>query len=370
MGTDLGTRKKQTRSSDLHLAWNDREQDPTLFFCKEHNQIPPPLHAAMAKPNFLGFLLAKWQTPILPPPTSFAGRTVLITGSNTGLGLAAARHYLALGASHIIMGVRSLTKGEAARAQLETETKVVGQEQKGGVISVLQLDMSDFASIQRFVQRVEREFDRLDVAVLNAGLLNKVYKASPGEEGWEETIQVNALGTVLLAALLLPFMKRTRAMMELDPADAPQQLPHLVLVTSEFHGFVDRAMLPDRVDGGDIIAQLSARSKDAFDGRMQYSLSKFLLMCALEPLARLSGWGGENAINGSEPDVVVISCCPGLCKSDLTRSFDEWYIRYSEALIGGLISRTTEDGARVLVSAATVGKEGNGGYWKNDTLME
>ena len=60
----------------------------------------------------------------LPYPTSsFAEKTVIITGSNTGLGKEAARHIARLGAETLILAVRSLEKGEAAKRDIEKSTK-------------------------------------------------------------------------------------------------------------------------------------------------------------------------------------------------------------------------------------------------------
>ncbi|KAK3943683.1 hypothetical protein QBC46DRAFT_28136 [Diplogelasinospora grovesii] len=56
--------------------------------------------------------------PPADPTVSFAGKTVLVTGANTGLGFEAAVKYAALGASKLILGVRSADKGEAARQRI------------------------------------------------------------------------------------------------------------------------------------------------------------------------------------------------------------------------------------------------------------
>ncbi|KAK4234271.1 hypothetical protein C8A03DRAFT_37961 [Achaetomium macrosporum] len=56
--------------------------------------------------------------PPADPTVSFAGKTVLVTGTNTGLGFEAAVKYAALGASRLILGVRSADKGEAAKQHI------------------------------------------------------------------------------------------------------------------------------------------------------------------------------------------------------------------------------------------------------------
>ena len=97
--------------------------------------------------GLLKLVRAKRNPPALPT-TSFKNKTVLITGSNTGLGLAAAQHFLRLHATHIILAVRSLQKGEAAKDQLEQEFG------KKGAVSVMHLDMNSFDSVKEFAEKV------------------------------------------------------------------------------------------------------------------------------------------------------------------------------------------------------------------------
>ncbi|KAM0316480.1 hypothetical protein ACHAPQ_011302 [Fusarium lateritium] len=56
------------------------------------------------------------------PTTSFKGQTIIVTGSNTGLGLEAANHFVRLDADVVILAVRSLKRGEAAKASIESST--------------------------------------------------------------------------------------------------------------------------------------------------------------------------------------------------------------------------------------------------------
>jgi NAD(P)-dependent dehydrogenase (short-subunit alcohol dehydrogenase family) len=145
----------------------------------------------------------------LPPEqikTTFEGKTVIVTGSNTGVGFATALKYVQLAASTVILGVRSLQKGEIAKVKIE---EAAG---RSGVVQVWQLDMASFESIDAFAKRVE-SLKRVDVAVLNAGLINRTFKLS--KEGWEDNLQVNTLGTALLAILLTPKLQAFRT------ADSP-----------------------------------------------------------------------------------------------------------------------------------------------------
>ena len=119
----------------------------------------------------------KWNPPALVEPT-LHGLTVLITGANTGVGFQAAIKIVKLGAAKVIIAVRSLAKGSAAKEQIELVTG------KTGVIDVFELDMLDYTSIRDFSNKVNC-LDRLDVAILNAGIGAPEYAQS--KYGWEKT---------------------------------------------------------------------------------------------------------------------------------------------------------------------------------------
>jgi short-subunit dehydrogenase involved in D-alanine esterification of teichoic acids len=65
----------------------------------------------------------KFNLPPLPPPDSFTGKTILITGGTGGLGLAAAVHFVNLGAKSVIITARTVAKGEQARASIEAQAR-------------------------------------------------------------------------------------------------------------------------------------------------------------------------------------------------------------------------------------------------------
>lgn len=120
-----------------------------------------------------------WPEP-LPPPASFGRQTVLVTGATSGLGLAAALHCAKLGASVIITS-RSLSQGQAAKDQIEKSAGIVGQ----GKIHLMELDMSRYSSCIALIAPLKRgdaSCTNLDVAVLNAGLINVGFSKSP--QGW------------------------------------------------------------------------------------------------------------------------------------------------------------------------------------------
>lgn len=141
------------------------------------------------------------RQPIPYPTQSFTGQTVIVTGSNTGLGLEAARHFVRLDAARVILAVRSLKKGEEAKASIEATTN------RKNVVKVWQIDMSNYDSVKAFAVKCS-SLERLDVVVANAGVLKNTYEAA---EGTEITIAVNVIGTFLLVLNILPMLRKSSA---------------------------------------------------------------------------------------------------------------------------------------------------------------
>lgn len=133
------------------------------------------------------------------PTTSFEGQTIIVTGANTGLGLEAVRHFARLNAARIILAVRSIHKGEAAK-----KTVVIPPGNKT-VLEVWQIDMSNYDSIKAFARKCN-SLDRLDVVLANAGVLRNTFEAA---EGTEITIATNVIGTFLLALNLFPILRKS-----------------------------------------------------------------------------------------------------------------------------------------------------------------
>lgn len=153
--------------------------------------------------SFKGFLRRQRTTPkSLPSDLRVTNQIAIVTGSNVGLGLAASRQLLQLGLSHLIMGVRSQAKGDAAASQLRKEFP-------DSQVSVWILDMESYDSIRKFAEQCAA-LPRIDVAILNAGLMVPHYTTVAGT-GHEVTMQVDYLSTVLLTLLLIPLLKAKKA---------------------------------------------------------------------------------------------------------------------------------------------------------------
>ncbi|KAJ6626263.1 hypothetical protein B0H10DRAFT_1942093 [Mycena sp. CBHHK59/15] len=238
-------------------------------------------------------ILAQLTTRYPAPTASLAGRNYIVTGANSGLGLALATHVAALGATRVVLAVRDTAKGAAARETILSETKF------GGVLDVWELDMAKFASVAQFAVKAEKELDRLDGAALNAGVATHRWGRTP--DGWETTFQVNALSTGLLAVLLLPLLQKTA---RLPPIlDAEHIPPHLTITGS---GGQNVAKFPERFETN-ILEALNDESKfNLFDRYPTSKLFNYFIAKNTAALAQAQG-------------VIVNVVDPGMNHSDLPR---------------------------------------------------
>ncbi|WP_050897232.1 oxidoreductase [Patulibacter medicamentivorans] len=124
-----------------------------------------------------------WSASDLP---SFSGRTVVVTGANSGIGLVAARQLARAGARTVI-AVRNPEKGARAAATID------------GDVEVRRLDLADLASVRAFAEQWEGD---LDVLINNAGVM--AVPLGRTADGFELQIGTNHLGHFALTNLLLP----------------------------------------------------------------------------------------------------------------------------------------------------------------------
>jgi NAD(P)-dependent dehydrogenase (short-subunit alcohol dehydrogenase family) len=265
------------------------------------------------------FLLPILKQPFqglpLPPAGSYANKTVIITGGNTGIGLGCAAHVLRLGATRIILAVRSVEKGEAAAAA----------ELKSPHVEVWHLDLASFASVAAFAKKVRAEAPEVDVAFLNAGVATWVFAHT--EDGWETMLQVNALSTALLGLLLLPIMRGGRG-------------KKIVFTGSSIHKIITE--LPE--DGLEVLNAESYYRGNPVD--KVYAISKMLGNYAVRELAKLV----------PAEEVMVVNVCPGFVKSELRREG----VDASLAFMAWAFGRTVEQGSRTIVHAGAQGAELHG----------
>lgn len=139
------------------------------------------------------------------PGVRLEGCTVVVTGANAGIGLETTRELYCRGA-YVVMAVRSVARGEVAKATLEAEgAGSAGDKKSLGKLEVMELDLASQASVRAFARDFIATSDRLDILINNAGLV--LNERSETEDGMETTFGVNHLGPFLLTLLLLDKLK-------------------------------------------------------------------------------------------------------------------------------------------------------------------
>ncbi|KAI9653372.1 MAG: hypothetical protein M1831_006077 [Alyxoria varia] len=297
------------------------------------------------------------------PNEDWSGKTVIVTGSNTGLGLETARHFARLKASRVILAVRNLDKGRAAKRDIDSSLPSLsksnltsGDSNKGkptgndyddshDAVQVWQLDLSSQASVKEFAARCRRDLDRIDAFVSNAGLsASKFEKTADGDE---VTIGVNVIANFLLTFSLMPKLKETASRFNVRPI--------VVIVASEAH-LIAKFREKHAVDKLDLEQQQIATEANSnkskwplfdvladpahFSPTQRYPLSKLLdIMIVREFAVRYPTSDGYP---------VTINCTnPGLCHSELSRGAP-WPV----SIFKWLLARKTEVGSRTSVNAA------------------
>ncbi len=138
----------------------------------------------------------KWTTDNIPDQK---GRTILITGANSGIGYEAAKA-LAAKNGELLLAVRSLEKGELARTQILATYP-------NATIQVMALDLASLASVKSFAEAFKQTYTKLDLLINNAGIMIPPYKKTV--DGFESQFGTNHLGHFALTSLLFPFLKKT-----------------------------------------------------------------------------------------------------------------------------------------------------------------
>ncbi|OTA57983.1 retinol dehydrogenase 12 [Hypoxylon sp. EC38] len=259
------------------------------------------------------------------------GKTAIITGSNTGLGLECARQLLDLGLSRLILAVRNESKGENAKKDL-----LVGRSPDKQVVEVWLLDLTNYESVTSFAERA-KGLDRLDILINNAAVSKLAYETSK-YTGHEETIQVNYLSVALLTILFLPILKNK---------NTPERPGRLVIVNSEVASW-------PKFKERDSVPLLPALDKESnFKLQDRYYTSKLLGQMFLSELTK------------RVPSTVAVinAPSPGLCKSSLYREFGGTVIGFLFGIFQNIFARTISIGARTLTDAAVKhGQECHGQY--------
>ncbi|MUV86822.1 SDR family NAD(P)-dependent oxidoreductase [Natronomonas sp. CBA1123] len=137
--------------------------------------------------------MSNWTREDMP---ELSGRTVVVTGANSGLGLEATRAFARKGA-HVVMACRNVESAEDAREEIREEVP-------GASLTVEALDLADLDSVRAFAETAI-DLGRIDVLCNNAGVM--AIPRSETADGFETQFGVNHLGHFALTGLLLDSLR-------------------------------------------------------------------------------------------------------------------------------------------------------------------
>jgi NAD(P)-dependent dehydrogenase (short-subunit alcohol dehydrogenase family) len=139
---------------------------------------------------------SNWNADQIPDQK---GRIAIITGATSGLGKEAART-LGIKNATVIMAVRNLQKGEGVVSEITAQ-------HPGADVQVRELDLGSLSSVRSFAHSFQKDFNRLDLLVNNAGVMMCPFSTT--EDGFEIQMGTNHLGHFALTGHLMPLLKRT-----------------------------------------------------------------------------------------------------------------------------------------------------------------
>ena len=141
--------------------------------------------------------MADWTAEDMP---RLDGKTVVVTGANSGLGYEGTRAFAAKGAT-VVMACRSVERAEDAAAEIRADA---GGEVDGG-LDVRECDLASLDSVRAFAEDLSADYDAVDVLCNNAGVM--AIPRSETEDGFETQFGVNHLGHFALTGRLFDLFK-------------------------------------------------------------------------------------------------------------------------------------------------------------------
>jgi len=255
-----------------------------------------------------------------------SGRTVLVTGANSGLGVRSAEAFAARGA-HVLMACRNEAKAEIARR--DVAALATGPEP-----TVVRLDLSDLASVRKAADEVAVSVDRLDVLLNNAGVM--AIPRATTTDGFEMQFGTNHLGHFALTGLLLPVLRKAAA-------------PRVVTTSSNGHKV-------GRMDWDDLQGE---RRYGKWRAYSQSKLANLLFAYELDRRATDAGL-----------DLLSAAAHPGYSRTHLTDRDGARVWGMAVAIGNRLFSQSDAAGAWPQLYAATMPDVKGGDYYGPDGFQE
>lgn len=296
--------------------------------------------------------------PNIPEETSLAGKTVLIIGGNSGLGLEFARECLLWDASRVIITARTDAKGIAALTDLCNDP-VVRSTSRKATLELLNLDLDDYSSASQFIQDVKEEVPELDILLCNAGVnLIKYQTSKSGHERvmqgtshdhepihssdvLSSPLQVNCYSHLFIVLGLLPLLQATAI---------KRGTPSRVTFVSSFSHMRHSLQASPVTENEGVLGHFDDRTK--YQGPRRYHDSKLAVNALVQRLGTIV----------PSCEVIVNAVCPGVVATNFHRNLP-WWLKPAMSIYNMIHAKTVEDGAWILLNAAAVtGQDSHGKY--------
>lgn len=257
------------------------------------------------------------------------GKTIIITGANTGIGYEAALE-LAKRNARIILACRDPKRGQDAVDRIKAESK-------NDNVELELLNLASLKSIKEFSERILKKIDKLDILINNAGLAG-IESRTLTEDGFETIFGVNHLGHFYLTNLLLDLLEKS--------------VPSRIINVSSMAHYYGKINFDD------------LQSEKKYSEMGQYSMSKLANVLFTTELAR------------RYKDKQVTSVClhPGLIKSEIWRNREAQtgFIAKSILFFVRLFGKDCKEGAKSIIYCATNEDipSKNGLYFNDDTRLK
>nr|MBI1228794.1 SDR family NAD(P)-dependent oxidoreductase [Cytophagales bacterium] len=255
-----------------------------------------------------------------------AGRIIIVTGANSGLGYETALALAKKGAK-MIMACRSSSKATIAKEKIQ-------QQVPNADLEVMEIDLSSLQSVRKFAKAFQAKYKTLDVLINNAGVMAPPY--SKTEDGFELQLGANYLGHFLLTGLLLEIIVKT---------------PQSRVVT-----------LSSLVHKNGVINFDDLQSETSYNAMKAYSQSKLAcLMFSFELQRRLEKAGNLQTISTASH--------PGIADTELSRNMPKFIYYLAKYTVAPFFTHAPSEGAKPTILAA-IGDAKGGDYFAPTGLRE
>jgi NAD(P)-dependent dehydrogenase (short-subunit alcohol dehydrogenase family) len=269
--------------------------------------------------------------------TDLSGQTVLVTGATSGLGYAVSLQLLFLKPKLLIIGVRSLERGETARREFLADPKVKAAH-PAAAVKVMELDVGNYASVVSFGAALKSQHNLLHMVLLNAAAVPGAFELGP--DGHETAVQNIFLSNALLAVEVLPLLEAG--------SKATGVSSKLTLVSSQMQRLNTFGKTPVKPNGS-LLAHMD--DPENYGNVARYGDAKFLVTVFVKDLSK--------RVDASS--VTINFVCPGMIKTNLGRDAP-FLLKTMSRVLQAVLARTPEVGAKNYMHALLSDESSHGKF--------